>query len=137
MQETRTRDDAAASEQNSVRSQIEAADRRFCESVARGDVAGAAANVYTSDAVILPPGAAMVRGRDDIVAFWQAAASELQLEQVNLTTVDLRDAGEFVHQIGKAELVLGGQRVEGKYTVLWKQEDGAWKWHVDCWNMNS
>lgn len=123
--------------EGSVRSDIEQADRRFCEAIGRGDIEGAAREVYTADAVILPPGAEMVRGRDSIIEFWKEAAKALSLEQVELSTVELQKAGDFVHQIGRAALTLGGQEAEGKYTLLWKQEGGRWKWHVDCWNLNS
>lgn len=129
------RNDAQSVDQ--VRSQIEQADRRFCEAIGNGDAEGAASNVYTADATILPPGAPIVRGRDAIVSFWRGAAKELNLQQVQLSTVELTQAGDYVHQIGRAVLTLGGEQVEGKYTVLWKQEDGQWKWHVDCWNLDS
>lgn len=127
---------AGAEVDSKVRSELEQADRRFCEAIGAGDIEGAARNVYTSDAVILPPGAPMISGRDAIIDFWMQAARDLALEQVELSTVELRQAGEYVHQIGRALLTVGGQQVEGKYTLLWKQEDGRWKWHVDCWNLN-
>ena len=123
--------------ESALRARIEAADRAFCGAIGRGDVEGAARQVYTSDAIILPPGAGMVRGRDEIVRFWTDAAAALSLEQVELSTVELWRAGDFVHQVGRAVLTLGDQRVEGKYTVLWKEEDGRWKWHVDCWNLDA
>lgn len=117
--------------------EIAAADRAFCDAIARGDAGGAARNVYTEDAVILPPGAEMVRGREAIAAFWRDAAAQMNLQHVELTTVALVPAGDYVHQIGRAVLTVGGQKVEGKYTMLWKREDGSWRWHVDCWNLNS
>ena len=137
MQELRysTRPEPAVDDE--VRSEIEQADRRFGEAIARGDAEGAARDVYTEDATILPPGAPMIRGRDNIVDFWREAALELALEKAELSTVELKSAGEFVYQIGRADLVLGGQRVQGKYTMLWRQEDGRWKWHVDCWNLDA
>lgn len=137
MQELRHASRSQAAVDDNIRSEIEQADRRFGEAIARGDAEGAAREVYSEDAVILPPGADIVRGRDDIVGFWRDAASALKLERADLTTVELHRAGDFVHQIGRASLVLGGQEVHGKYTVLWKQEGGRWKWHVDCWNLNS
>lgn len=120
-----------------LRCEIERADRGFCEAIGNGDAEGAASNVYTADATILPPGVPIVSGRDAIVSFWRDAAKELNLQQVRLSTVELTAAGDYVHQIGRAVLTLGGAQVEGKYTMLWKQEDGQWKWHVDCWNLNS
>jgi ketosteroid isomerase-like protein len=120
-----------------VQREIAEADRAFCEAVSSGDVERAAENIYTRDATILPPGANMVQGRQDIIEFWKAAASQMSLEAIDLRTIKLTKAGEFLHQIGRATLTLGGQQVDGKYVVIWKQEDGRWKWHVDIWNTNS
>ena len=137
MQELRYSESSGAGIDDSLRAEIGEADRRFCEAIGSGDVEGAARDIYTRDAVILPPGADIVRGRDEIIAFWRDAGSQLGLEAVELTTVELTKAGDYVHQIGRATLTAGGQKIEGKYTVLWKQEDGRWKWHVDCWNLNA
>ena len=137
MQELRSEMEYSQHTDEAVRSQIEEADRRFGEAIARGDAEGAAREVYSEDAVILPPGADIVRGRDNIIDFWRSAASELSLERADLSTVELTQAGGFVHQIGRARLVAGGQEIQGKYTMLWTQEGGRWKWHVDCWNLNS
>ena len=44
--------------------------RRFEDAFNSGDAAGAARQLYTRDARILPPGAAMVDGRDGIAEYW-------------------------------------------------------------------
>lgn len=116
-----------------IRGAVAQADQRFSALIGRGDAAAAAKGVYTRDASILPPGAKMIRGRDAIVEFWRAAV-EQGLEAAELETVELRVAGEFIHQIGRALLTVQNQPVPAKYAVLWKQEDGQWKWHVDVWN---
>ena len=127
----------AAEVDEKVRTQIEIADRGFCAAVAIGDIEGAAREIYTEDALILPPGAPMVRGRDSIVAFWREAAREMELREVQLSTIELRQAGDFVHQVGRAVIDAGGATLRGKYTLLWRQENGRWKWHIDCWNLDS
>ena len=94
--------------------------------------------VYTANARVLPPGAAMVEGRESIKAFWAQAIEGLGLKSAKLETVQAEVAGESVVEIGKAELELGsGQTMTVKYVVHWKREDGHWKWHVDIWNPNS
>jgi hypothetical protein len=61
----------------------------------------------------------------------------MDVKSATLRTVDAEDVGGSVVEIGQADLMLGdGQRVTVKYVVHWKQEDGAWKWHIDIWNMN-
>ena len=91
--------------------------------------------VYTRTARVLPPGAGMVEGREQVKAFWQGAIKALQLKNAKLTTVDAEALGDRVFEIGRAELfVASGDMVAVKYVVQWKQEDGDWKWHVDIWN---
>lgn len=120
-----------------VRQALSETDRAFERAIAAGDPEGAARGVYSEDATILPPGAEMVRGREAIARFWRDAASAMGLQAVALETVELTRAGDFVHQIGRAVLTVGGEEVRGKYVVVWKQEDGRWKWHVDIWNTDS
>ncbi len=93
--------------------------------------------VYTTKARVLPPGAPMVEGRDQIESFWQQAISSLGLKAAKLSIVDAEVVGDRVFEIGQAQLTLAnGQTVAVKYVVEWKQEDGAWKWDVDIWNLN-
>jgi ketosteroid isomerase-like protein len=93
--------------------------------------------VYTSDARILPPGAPMIEGRAQIKSFWAQAIAGMDVKSVTLSTVNAEAAGDGVVEIGRAELVTNaGQTVAVKYVVHWKQEDGAWKWHTDIWNLN-
>lgn len=120
-----------------MRAELDAVDRSFMAAFNRGDAAAAALGAYTRDAQIQPPGAPMVEGRDHIAAFWAGAQQQLGIRSAELVTLRLREAGPYIHQLGAVTLTLaGGEKVEGKYAVLWKQEDGAWKWDVDTWNLN-
>jgi ketosteroid isomerase-like protein len=92
--------------------------------------------VYTRTARILPPGAEMISGRENIKDFWQTAINTMGITAVTLQTIDfepLRDAG---FEIGRArlEFAIGTQPVDVKYVVLWKREEGEWKWDVDMWS---
>ena len=92
-------------------------------------------HIYTAGARLLPPGAAMITGREGIRAFWQQAIAGMSLESARLSSVEAQMAGDNVFEIGRADLVMaGGQSATVKYVVLWKQEDGDWKWDVDIWN---
>lgn len=94
-------------------------------------------HIYTASARVLPPGAPMIEGLDQIKPFWQKAVSSLGLKSAKLVTVDAEAAGEAVVEIGRADLTVGnGQTVAIKYVVLWKQEDRTWKWDLDIWNAN-
>ena len=99
-------------------------------------------DIYTTDARILPPEGPMVTGREGIRGFWSALVQKANGKAVVLESLDVIPAGEGVLEIGKAHLTLGieGQgdvRMELKYVVYWRQEDGRWKWHVDIWNRNA
>ena len=121
-----------------VRHGIEGTNQRFEELFNQGDAAAAARAVYSRDARVLPPGAAMVQGRDSIAEFWTAAAQQMGIRRVELTTIDLQPVGEQAIEIGRARLTLGsGDEATAKYVVVWKQEDGRWRWDVDIWNMDT
>jgi ketosteroid isomerase-like protein len=94
--------------------------------------------VYTADARILPPGADMIAGREAIKGFWKAAIAAMNVASGKLETVDAQAAGNVIYEIGRAELLTkDGSTAHVKYVVIWKKEDGAWKWHIDIWNPNA
>ena len=124
---------------NTLRREMEKTNRIFeTEVVGKGDFS-ALRNVYTEQARILPPGSEMVKGRDQIQAFWQQAAKAMGITSVKLQTIDAELLGDTAVEIGRAELGAGNAKppIVVKYVVVWKSEDGAWKWHVDIWNTNS
>lgn len=93
--------------------------------------------VYTAQARALPPGAAMVEGREAIKEFWKQAIAGMGITAARLAVVEAQKAGDGIVEIGRAELTVGGgQTVAVKYVVHWQQEDGAWKWNIDIWNAN-
>ena len=98
--------------------------------------------IYTSNARILPPGAPMVSGRENIKKFWSELIGAVNAKSAVLASVDVMPAGDGVVEIGKATLTVEPQgqaasQMEVKYVVYWRQEDGKWKWHVDIWNQNA
>jgi ketosteroid isomerase-like protein len=118
-----------------VRQEIDRTNRQFEEAFNRGDVAGAAA-VYTDDAKVLPPDAAMVSGRSAIQQFWEGARSAMGIQAVKLATRDLQVSGDTAYEIGEATLQLRSGSATAKYVVVWKRGANGWRWAVDIWNMN-
>jgi ketosteroid isomerase-like protein len=119
---------------------IQAANRLFEQEVVAKRNLDALDSVYTKDARIMPPGAEMVTGRENIKGFWKAAMEGLNVSSVTLQTVEFEAAGDTGIEIGRATLNFateGAAPMIAKYVVVWKQEDGMWKWHIDIWNHNA
>jgi|SRR5579863_5591868 len=98
--------------------------------------------IYTSDARILPPGAPMVSGREQIKKFWSDLIQSVNAKSAVLSSVEVMPAGDGVVEIGRATLTVEPQgqsatQLELKYVVFWRQDNQQWKWHVDIWNQNS
>jgi ketosteroid isomerase-like protein len=97
-------------------------------------------SVYTAEARILPPGSEMIAGRENIKLFWKAAIDAMNVAAVRLETLHFELMGDTGYEIGRATLEFAAAAAPPatvKYVVIWKQEDGAWKWHVDIWNPNA
>ena len=121
-----------------IRAHIHSLNRKFEGLIAGGDVSGAAREVYTRDCRIMPPGAETVVGREAAEQFWPAAVAQLGATGIRLETVDLQALGDGVYEIGRATISMpGGQQAVAKYVVVWRQEDGQWRWHVDIWNLDA
>ena len=92
---------------------------RFAQAFNAGDGAAVAA-LYTEDAVILPPGGEMMKGRNAIQTFWTGATK--QLGDGKLTTVEVKPLGsEAAREIGTFSFRTKGsqpQEVTGKYVVV-------------------
>lgn len=117
---------------------IHQGNERFMKAVREADIA-TMPSLYTSDAVILPPGGDAVTGADEIVGFWQAF-SELGITEARPVTREVIPMGEYALEVGDTTVYgQDGALVDrGKIMVLWKQdEDGVWKMHRDTWNSST
>lgn len=121
-----------------ARKAIERANRRFGEFIRKGD-ADAVGELYTEDAMLMPPNNDMVRGRRGTAGFW-GAAIRMGVKDAELKTVELNQVGDMVHEVGNYALKIQpeGQKTfedHGKYVVIWRQtSDGSWRLHRDIWN---
>lgn len=121
-----------------VRQEIEQRNREFVAAFNRGDAAGVAA-AYIEDARVLPPGGAMVSGRQAIQQFWQGVMG-MGVREVDLRTQEVEASGDLAYEIGSATLRIepaGGSPTTDtvKYVVVWQRRAGeSWQLAVDIWN---
>src|SRR5215208_5392265 len=115
--------------------EIDAANAKWMELFNRGDFAGIA-QLYTEDAIALPPGSGIVKGAAAIGAMWKSMAE--QVSDVRVTAVDVKAFGpSAAREIGTFSLKTKGatpQEVTGKYVVLWEKVGSDWKLATDIWN---
>jgi uncharacterized protein (TIGR02246 family) len=112
---------------------IAAVNRAFEEAARKRDndrIAG----LYTADAIVMPPDAPFVKGREKIKQFWGSAIQQMGVKDVKLNTVDLELVGDTAYEVGEAVLTLQSGGVTAKYVVVWKKVDGQWRLHRDIWN---
>ena len=123
---------------DSIQAEMQKVNALFGETVVKGRTFAALDQIYTVDARILPPGADLIEGRQNIKGFWQAAVAGMNVQDAKLVSVNAHLAGDSIIEVGRAKLFLPeSQSADVKYVVEWKQEGGAWKWHTDIWNMNA
>ena len=123
-----------------TREAIRSANEKFMTAFKQGNVAEVA-NLYTENAKLLPPNNQMMTGTESIQAFWQGAMN-MGVREAKLETVEVEAQGDTAYEIGRYTLAIkprGGELLTdtGKYVVVWKKHDGAWKLHVDIWNTNT
>ena len=113
---------------------IDAVNRAFEAAMAAGDAAGLA-GVYTTNGSVLPTNSPTITGRDDLVKFWQGIL-DAGIANVALTTVELEEHGETAIELGEFVLKTADGSIadSGKFIVIWKLEDGEWRWHQDIFN---
>ena len=102
--------------------------------------AKAAAALYTEDAVLIPPGEAIVRGREAIEEYWRGAIESGGVRDVSVETMDALSSGTLGYETGRFVLTVDGPDGEavidrGRYIELLRREpDGRWLSTHGIWN---
>jgi uncharacterized protein (TIGR02246 family) len=102
--------------------------------------AKAAAAAYAEDAVLIPPGEALVRGREAIEEYWKGAIELGGIRDVSVETMDAHSSGSLGYETGSFELTVNGPDGEavtdrGRYIELLKRTpDGRWLSTHGIWN---
>ncbi|MBV8664690.1 MAG: DUF4440 domain-containing protein [Hyphomicrobiales bacterium] len=119
--------------------EIEKANQQFVQAIEAGDAA-TIARVYTEHAVVLPPNARMIEGRDAIQKYWQGVI-DAGLGDLTLNSIRVDEyGGDAAREIGwfrvKEPRDQAGP-VEGKYVVVWRKIGSDWRHDSDIWNFTS
>ena len=115
-----------------AREAIEAAVSRYVTASNQGD-AEALTELYTDDAVLLPPDHAPVRGRAAIAEFWRQGTDS----GLAVTTLRVEVDGSIGYLVGQYRLPETSSEPadSGKYVMcLRRLRDGSWKLSADIWN---
>jgi poly(hydroxyalkanoate) depolymerase family esterase/uncharacterized protein (TIGR02246 family) len=96
----------------------------------------AVAAMYADHAILLPPGAEQVQGRENIDAFWENFIAEGT--EIHLTPVRVDMMEDIAYEIGRFSVTGAGQPITGKYIWLWEgTSNGALKITADIWNTDA
>lgn len=92
------------------------------------------AEIYTTDGRMYPPGKEVVSGKENIIAHWKLAF-ESGIDGVKLETISAEGHGNTIIEEGRFTIYKNNQVVsKGKTIIIWKKEDGVWKYQKDIWN---
>lgn len=132
-----------AVDETAARGAIEAVDQAWEAAAAAGDAAAIAA-LYTSDAIVLPPGASRVEGTAAIQEMFGPWLTESGISSVSLDSdvITVSASGETAHAIGSYTISgTGPDGAEwsdtGKYVEILENVDGDWLIAVDIWNSDA
>lgn len=126
---------STAENQRVVDTEIRAAVDRFMTIFQRGDAKEIVA-AYSQDPVVAAPFGDVVRGRAELLVFWQGLLSGPGMVLHSYEVIDVQPLGDgFAAETTRFVATIGGQRTEGKYLVVWKREDGQWKLLLDAFNV--
>jgi ketosteroid isomerase-like protein len=127
--------DTAAFDLSAVRAQIEKDNTKFSEEIRRGDTAAVQAH-YASDGWFMVNNKEPIRG-NDIASAW-GEFIRMGMKDLRLTTVDLIGNTDLLVETGTYEMYGDANKLldKGKYVVVWKRENGAWKIYRDIGNSN-
>ena len=106
----------------------------FAAAFNRGDIA-AATDMYADDAVVMPPGSNMVKGRNAIRDFWTKTAKGSPKLTVNVIAVTVL-GGDAASDIGTFTFATQGRPQVTESIGDLAETAAGWKLVADIWNLN-
>ncbi len=124
-----------------VAGDIERANEQLAHAFNEGDAA-TVARMYTERAMLLPPEADMIEGREAIQTYWQGAI-DAGIKNLSLKSLRVDEyGGDAAREIGRFSFDAPGSqgrpsRVDGKYVVVWRKSSSGGEWRIDSdiWNL--
>jgi uncharacterized protein (TIGR02246 family) len=121
-----------------LRAEMEAANASFLAAYNSQD-AGAFKDLYTKDAVLLPPSTQAIFGADAIGAFWAERVKDGKRKNHTFEIVSVWGDGRYAYQVARytVEMINEGEtaRVTGNTVRIFeKQPDGKWLTKVHIFN---
>lgn len=114
---------------------IEKARLQFAEFVNEGDAASLA-GMFTERAIVLPPDADIVAGREAIEKYWRGVFAA-GLKHVSQRSLRIDAYGsDAAREIGRFHLdaPASGEALEGKYLFVWRKQGKDWLLDSSIWN---
>jgi uncharacterized protein (TIGR02246 family) len=115
--------------------EIEKAKQQYLEALNEGDAA-MLARMSTERAILLPPNAEMIEGREAIEKYWRSVFAA-GLRDVSVRTVQVDEyGGDAAREIGRIRLNAPAPRdvLEGKYVIVWRKKGENWLLDSVIWN---
>lgn len=121
-----------------VRAAIEKASQAWMAAFDAGDAAGIAA-LYSEDAMLLPPDATQIKGRQAVQETFQGWI-DAGFKDIVLETVEVEASGDLAYEVGSFSVKVPAENDQmvtatGSFLVVWKKgADGVWRMHRDTWS---
>lgn len=117
-----------------AKKEIEAANQEVSNFIAKGDSVGLA-SCYGTDGALLLNNMPAVKGQANLVKAWGGFINS-GIGAIELNTTEVWGDENYITEDGTYVLKAkdGTQLDKGKYLVLWKKENGKWKFHRDISN---
>jgi uncharacterized protein (TIGR02246 family) len=115
--------------------EIDRAKQQYVEALNEGD-APMLARMSTERAILLPPNAEMIEGREAIEKYWRTVFAA-GLKDVSARTLRVDEYGsDAAREIGRIRVNAPASRdvLEGKYVIVWRKTGENWLLDSAIWN---
>jgi uncharacterized protein (TIGR02246 family) len=122
---------APSTRASSLDAGIRAVSDQYVKAALAGDAKGVA-DLYTEDAVEMPPNSPPIKGRAAIQQYYEKVFGEMKLSRFTLTHLETRGLGDAGYDVGTYQQNMtpaGAAALDetGKFAVILKRTGGRWR----------